>query len=1134
MEGMVNKADKVELILDTWFDYIDLDDYSNARIESDKHEKVKQRGIRLVGNFVVIEQAIFEELQQKVNQRKQGQPEAVWVLSFPQLFDVEKGKSYLCPLFNLEVTSILKGEYREKGWNLDELKLTEAGDNVTAFLGLDEKEREDLITQDGLRQFLETTFKLEFQTYEEWMQQVSLPRRQIKRQPYLFEFPGGRFSRNLKQDLKEIESGSKDWSTGHPAYEYLFGVPQPPKHEVIYMGAFPTHAPTNSQLTALKHAQSQPVTAVQGPPGSGKTTLILHIIAQQVVKRALRLIDAEEDINNLTVVSSTNNTAVKNVIKKIDEWLNNERIGHKFLCIKGGNKENIHESGGAIEQLQAALEYIQKNSFNEIVFNEARQKIKQIQCELLSAESNYLEARHQRALDEARLPHLREQAQTLQQHLDEVIDTRSNLQRRAADLAEYEQLPIEDYRKIEFRFSKTESHIEKPEKTLPWWVRLWRWLTGKTEKKIITKAVLACESAIESTFNTPFPVENPKNRSEFFQELGRVRDRLAQAKDLQHVQASLKTIAEDIAKTQEKKDKANTELTALEHSLATPLEDFYASFHEQFHDKHQELFKLSRDFLTQQALQDKDNVKKALKLYLDSLSGNSKAPNTFKKNQDEYFKAISLIFPVISCGLLSVRNMLPRVSECVDRTIIDEAGMIPLHQSFPLLVRSRQAIIVGDPLQIQPVITLSDRRRDNYCQTAFLDKGLTDIDYQRYSPEEEDKATTYHRAAGATGENGNTGNGISLIEHYRCQPSIIQYCDAIAGYKLDIKTEPVASLLERNLIAYDVEGNIHNNVNQEEVTAVCEIIHNLVTQGYSLEEIGVISAFRAQANALEVSITGEFPQFKKNSVGTIHTFQGSEKRVIILSTKVCRSQDNVSWINSRPNLLNVAVSRAKELFILVGNLYRLEKAGSFTRKLVEHIRKLEDRELATIVEYKSQAEMPQQQPGNILIYDCDHLQVFREAIDRVERELLIVSPWIRGNEPKWFGTEIVSTLQKGVKITVIYGNKSSEDNDNNDSQAEQELRDLFTQHPDTGSRLICLGKELHIESRGTNERSLVCDDRFAVIGSWNWLSHPYREQCRRLSINPKVQLRRETSIKFDDPSSIAKIKAKIIEYLRDN
>ncbi len=126
----------------------------------------------------------------------------------------------------------------------------------------------------------------------------------------------------------------------------------------------------------------------------------------------------------------------------------------------------------------------------------------------------------------------------------------------------------------------------------------------------------------------------------------------------------------------------------------------------------------------------------------------------------------------------------------------------------------------------------------------------------------------------------------------------------------------------------------------------------MLKQGYSLEDIGVISAFRLQANALEKAIIKKFPNFnRKNekSVGTIHTFQGSEKRVIILSTKVCQPQDNVNWINKGPNLLNVAVSRAKEVFILVGNLYRLEK-GSLTRQLVEHIR-----EHGVILEYKTEA-----------------------------------------------------------------------------------------------------------------------------------------------------------------------------------
>ncbi|MBA2749295.1 MAG: hypothetical protein H0U45_11290, partial [Tatlockia sp.] len=38
-----------------------------------------------------------------------------------------------------------------------------------------------------------------------------------------------------------------------------------------------------------------------------------------------------------------------------------------------------------------------------------------------------------------------------------------------------------------------------------------------------------------------------------------------------------------------------------------------------------------------------------------------------------------------------------------------------------------------------------------------------------------------------------------------------------------------------------------------------------------------------------------------------------------------------------PNLLNVAVSRAQELFILVGNLELLQ-SGGYTEMLVEHIK----------------------------------------------------------------------------------------------------------------------------------------------------------------------------------------------------
>jgi len=146
--------------------------------------------------------------------------------------------------------------------------------------------------------------------------------------------------------------------------------------------------------------------------------------------------------------------------------------------------------------------------------------------------------------------------------------------------------------------------------------------------------------------------------------------------------------------------------------------------------------------------------------------------------------------------------------------------------------------------------------------------------------------------------------------------------------------------------------------------------------------------------------------------------------------------------------------------------------------------------------------------------------------------LIIVTPWIRGDESKRFLNDVVSVLERGIKVAVIYGkqDKESGENDNNDVSIENNLRELFSQYSD--SCLIRLGQDVHIESEGTNEKILVCDTKFAIIGSWNWLSHPYRKQCSRSSINPKVQIRRETSIQISESSSIEDIKTRIYQLIR--
>jgi len=1128
----LDNAAKVDKILNAWLEYIALDDYSKAAVLRDV---AKSRGVELQGNSVFIKQPTFSELQQTVKEGESGQQETAWALSFPLISnqDEDEDNIFIRPLFSLDVTSILKGRYQAEGWNIDDLKLTEAGDNLAKVFKLDEEELEQLKIKGGIRHLLNSKFGLDFEeTYETWMKVVAIPRsyqiKEIKRQPYLFKFQESGFSKNLKKDLKKIKTSSKYWlKQRHPAYEYLFGEPTQPEEENIYFGAFPTAPPTTSQLEVLKQAKSQPMTAVQGPPGSGKTTLIVHLIAQQVVKRALRLIETGEDINNLTIVSSTNNKAVDNVIEKLKQELANS-----CFYLEGGNKNKIEKF--AKNQLKDSLNFLEKGVFEEARLASLAQEITRIKDELSEQQNNYLQLRHQRDDDNQRKPYLQEKLQALEFELETENNARTQLKRRAEELADYAQIPIDAYERIRVRFDTALSRLS--EGILPWWKRLWLWFTRSTEKNVLGKLKQACESDILQTLNHPntsFRLEAPGSRSVLVENLHFVRRALDLARELQTVQSNQRETSENIVILEKESEQYLRELTALNNRLDVVIDDFY-TFHKRYHEEHKSLFELSWQFLNQEALRRKENVKQALTLYSNFLSYHPQAWQNLSGNLDENMKALSLIFPVITCTLLSVSNMLPHIEECVDCAIIDEAGMIPQHQTFPLLVRSRKAIIVGDPLQIEPIITLSNQRREDYCQTAFLNKGLTENDYLRYSPEKIDKATTYHRAAGATGEDGNTGNGIRLMEHYRCQPSIIEYCNNIARYGLEVKTIPKPSLLEYNLIAHHVEGNIEGNVNQQEVTAIRELIPRLLNQGYSLADISIISPFKVHADALRNDLRSRinFPGFQKDDIGTIHRFQGSQKRVIILSTKVCRSQDNFSFINRKLNLLNVAVSRAEELFILVGNLYRLEKAGGYTDLLVKHIQKN-----GLVFDYKSKSDLENPYKDSAIdipiVSNCQHLEYFNRAIQEVEQELIVVTPWIRGDEPKQFADNIVSALERGVQVKVVYGyvnpaRESYANNDDNDAESEKLLRDLFTSYPKS-----CLSRS---RSEGTNQRILLWDNKLAVVGSWDWLSHRYRDKCDKCDkslMNPDAQIREETSVLVSDPLSLALLKENIAGLMQE-
>lgn len=75
--------------------------------------------------------------------------------------------------------------------------------------------------------------------------------------------------------------------------------------------------------------------------------------------------------------------------------------------------------------------------------------------------------------------------------------------------------------------------------------------------------------------------------------------------------------------------------------------------------------------------------------------------------------------------------------------------------------------------------------------------------------------------------------------------------------------------------------------------------------------------------------------FANENIGTVHTFQGKEASVVILclaASEVRKKMGGIKWVNSKPNLLNVAVTRAKNHLFIIGNMNDW-RDGSLSKEL---------------------------------------------------------------------------------------------------------------------------------------------------------------------------------------------------------
>ena len=292
-----------------------------------------------------------------------------------------------------------------------------------------------------------------------------------------------------------------------------------------------------------------------------------------------------------------------------------------------------------------------------------------------------------------------------------------------------------------------------------------------------------------------------------------------------------------------------------------------------------------------------------------------------------------LVIPVVSSTFASIQRMFGNLGpDSIPWLFIDEAGQAVPQAAAGALWRCKRAVVVGDPFQIEPVVTTPD---------AIIKELGNHFDLKW---EQMDSTLSVQRMADRVNRYGWTMNddwvGSPLRVHRRCTDPMFSIANEIAYAGMMYNSTPSAStklLMETAFV--DVRGNVEAGC-RHYVTAQGEVIRKMILdeidRQQALPDLFVISPFSEIPSKLRSELekplkaaVANLPQQMNDKkvndwldthIGTVHTFQGKQAEGVILCLGLDSTKEGAAqWAASKPNLLNVALTRAKLRFVAVGD-----------------------------------------------------------------------------------------------------------------------------------------------------------------------------------------------------------------------
>lgn len=298
-------------------------------------------------------------------------------------------------------------------------------------------------------------------------------------------------------------------------------------------------------------------------------------------------------------------------------------------------------------------------------------------------------------------------------------------------------------------------------------------------------------------------------------------------------------------------------------------------------------------------------------------------------------QSLFLLTPVISTTFASAQTFLGDIEESgvLGTLIVDEAGQAQPQTAIGTMFRCRKAVIVGDPKQIEPVVTaetdmikqlLTSKILPSYKDKKISVQGFADYinPYGTFLGEDEEKEWV----------------GCPLVVHRRCiDPmysisNMLSYNGTMRQQTRAPKEDREAAFILEKSCWIDVSGSEESGTKNHFVRAQGEVVLKLLEEKFKKDKneipnLFIITPFTSVKTGMidmikKSTLYKEEPRVERwmndNNVGTVHTFQGQgTDEVIFLLGCDKNAVGAANWVNK--NIVNVAATRAKFRFYLIGD-----------------------------------------------------------------------------------------------------------------------------------------------------------------------------------------------------------------------